>query len=433
MHPGGIEPPSKAPQALILSIKLWVLEATIVPREISLFLWKYRLIVPLFLKITDRTMKDMASARALSRGIGSILLLFFGWLFCSHFSHQVYSVSQDVRISEVQIAGNMGANDEFVELYNSSSVPINLTGWRLSKQSSSASASAQILVASLSGSIAGKGFYLIAHPNFSGAITPDRFYSATSSGGIAANNTVLLYSDAGKTLVDLVGMGTAQTYETASTHVPGTGQSIERKACSSSTASTLAAGGDDESSGNALDTDVNSTDFVLQSIPVPQNSSSLTEESVCGSLQIPTPTSTPQPTASPTPSPTPLPTETPLPTATPISTPGVIPTPSPSPLPTVIPTPAPSTTPLPTTSPTPSPSVSPTPSSTPLPTATPTTFPSATPQPSKPPKAHDRHHEYTIHIHFFRHRYSCGVRFEDNREKKLFSFIPKIILRRQDE
>ena len=83
------------------------------------------------------------------------------------------------------------------------------------------------------------------------------------------------------------------------------------------------------------------------------------------------PTPTPTPSPTPTPTPTPSPTPIPTPTPTPSPTPSPTPTPSPSPTPTVTPTPSPTPTPTPSPSPTPTSTPTPTPSVTPTPTPSP--------------------------------------------------------------
>jgi len=225
--------------------------------------------------------------------------------------HLVYSAANHVLISEIQIAGS-SADDEFVELYNPTDADILLDDWRLSKKTASGTESN--LVSSLSGTIPAGGYFLIAHSDtaYDDLVAPDLYYSAPSN-ALASNNTVLLYSDAGFTLVDKVGMGTATDFETAAAPVPETDGSIERTPI-------------DE------DTDNNSTDFTPRTLSDPQNSSL-------------SPTSTPTPTPSPTPTATasPEPTQSPSPTLEPTPTP----TPTPSPTPTLTPSPTPTTTPTP--------------------------------------------------------------------------------------
>lgn len=258
----------------------------------------------------------------------------------------VLSVSETVLISEIQIEGS-GANDEFVELYNSSDLPVDLTGWRLAKKTATSTAEPQNLAASLSGTIQPHSYFLIAHPGYTNAtVSADLFYSATSS-GIAANNTVLLFRDAGITIVDKVGMGTAFDNETQATVVPDNDESIERKANESSTADSMGPGGANETDGNGRDSDNNNNDFILRKSSDPQNSSSSVEP------EIPEPTSTNTPTPTLTETPTPTPTEEPTPTETQTPTPTVMTTPTDSPTPTPTESPTPTLTPAPSTTPTP--------------------------------------------------------------------------------
>lgn len=304
----------------------------------------------------------------------SIVLLI---LFSVYRVHSVRSATAThVVISEVQISGSSDADDEFVEVYNPTNSVVDLTGWRLTRKTSTGTQSN--LVASMSGSLASHSYFLIApSPDYLGSTVQDLNYSTTSR--LAASNTVLLYSDAGITLVDKVGLGTATDNETSAFATnPTAGQSIERKANSSSDATSMGSGGTDEFLGNGEDTDNNSTDFVLRVASQPQNSSSVIE-----------PTASLSPSATPAESPSPSPEESvsPSPSASPSESPAASPSPSasPEPSPSQSPSPAPSTSPSPSPeiSPSPSPVLSPSPSLSPSPT--PISSPSATPQPSPTP------------------------------------------------
>ena len=161
------------------------------------------------------------------------------------------SMGDNILISEIQIDGGI-TTDEFVELHNPTLVEISITGWRLNRKTGGGTES--ILVSSLSGSIPSGGYYLIAHDNFDGIVIPDINYSNS----IAPNNTVVLYSDAGVTIVDKVGMGTAIDAEGTATSVPGANKSIERFP--------------GYPTANSVDTDNNVNDFFTQSDPNPRNS-----------------------------------------------------------------------------------------------------------------------------------------------------------------
>lgn len=229
------------------------------------------------------------------------------------------AANDHVVISEIQIAGTT-TTDEFVELYNPTGNVIDMTGWRLTRKNSSGTEAN--LVAGITGSIPSQGYFLIGHDiDYDGVPTLDQAYSAPSN-ALTNNFSVLLYSDAGTTLVDKVGFGTSPDFETAvfPSNPPVNG-SIERI--------------------NNSDTDNNSVDFQSQDTSNPQNSQSVL------------PTSTPTPTATATP--TEIPTQTP--TITPTSTPTEVPTETPSATqtPVVTPTPTPTTTSTPTATATPSP------------------------------------------------------------------------------
>lgn len=152
------------------------------------------------------------------------------------------NVSAAIVINEIQIGGDT-STDEFIELYNNGSETINLTGWRLSKRTASATES-NLLTTFPDTNLAANSTMVIGHTNFTG--TADINYSTQNS--VAANNSVVLYSDAGDTVVDLVGMGDATSFEGATTVAPENSQSIARS--------------------NGSDTNNNESDFKLGS-PTP--------------------------------------------------------------------------------------------------------------------------------------------------------------------
>lgn len=236
-------------------------------------------------------------------------------------------------ISEVQIAGAT-AGDEFVELYNPTSSVVDLSGWRLRRETSTGGDGGN-LVASLSGNIPAHGFFLVTpQSGYTGSASADQMYSVAGN-PVAANNTVLLFSDAAITLVEKVGVGSgASTAEGTGTATPAAGQSVERKANPSSTDISMGSGGVDEFGGNGEDTNDNSADLVLRNVSQPQNSSSAVEPVSGTPTEIPTPTTEPSIT----------PSETPTPTLEPSITPTEVPIPTLSPTPTATPTVSPSPT-----------------------------------------------------------------------------------------
>jgi hypothetical protein len=274
----------------------------------------------------------------------AILIFLLDSGFRSFTFQKVYSVSPNVVISEIQVRSDADTDDEFVELYNPSGSPVDLTGWKLARKTQSG-LTQNNLIASMSGTIPAKGYFLIASPESLASGSADEVYGTSSH--ISVDNTVLLFGADGTTLVDMVGMGVSSASETASIDNPISGGSVERKAQSSSSDVTMGLGGTDEFAGNGWDTDDNSADFLERTVSQPQNSLSTIEPPI---LPTPTDTATPTPseTVTPTPTETPTPSETPTPTPTetPIPTPTENPTPTTTPTPTILPTPTPSPTPF---------------------------------------------------------------------------------------
>lgn len=186
-------------------------------------------------------------------------------------------VANHVVISEVQISGDgvSPSDDEFVELYNPTSEAIVMTAWRLRRKNSAGTE--ETLVNTLNGTIPAHGYFLIVDANgYNGGVAGDTPYSAPSQ-AMTNSYTVLLYGDAGITLVDKLGFGTSPDPEISPFLTnPTSGQSLERKALSTSTSITME-GGSDVLKGNGYDAGDNSTDFVLRLVSDPQNSSSSTE------------------------------------------------------------------------------------------------------------------------------------------------------------
>jgi hypothetical protein len=174
-------------------------------------------------------------------------------------------IANHVVISDVQVEGAT-ANDEFVELYNPTNIPISLSGWYLTKKTSGGNEQNLLADIPIGKSIPARGFFLITpQTGYTGPVTADTTYSQTSY-FIATDNTVILYSDNKITVVDKVGFGDAVDNETLSYPTnPPDNKSLQRKINA-----TLNESG---SYGPAWDTDNNSVDFFIQTNPNPQNSS----------------------------------------------------------------------------------------------------------------------------------------------------------------
>ncbi len=285
---------------------------------------------------------------------GIIVLTVLSFLAISH-STYIKAAATHIVISQIQAAGSGSGNadQEFVELFNPTASSIDITGWRLKEENPTNSSSSN-LVASMSGVISSHGYFLVGSPTYPGSPAADEIYSASSS-AFTANSTIVLFSDAGTTIVDKVGMGTAVDKETNTAPAPTPSGSIQRKL--------------DENAGHGTDTDDNSADFESVAVSAPRNSLTI----------IATATPTETPTSTPTPSPTNTPAATPTLTPSPSPTPTEVPTATPTATPTASPTATSTPTTTPTQTPTQTPTATPTSSPTNTPTATPSTNPTATP------------------------------------------------------
>ncbi len=173
------------------------------------------------------------------------------------------AAADHVVISELETRGAT-AYDEFVELYNPTDNAIDLAGWRMQYKSATGTTYSDKVTMSSGAVIPAHGFFLIAASsgNYTGSTTPDVLFAA----GLADAGGHVRILDASSVEVDRVGWGTAIDAEggspagTPSAYVP-----LERKASAGSTASGLWTGGAEEFEGNGQDTNVNGSDFVVQS------------------------------------------------------------------------------------------------------------------------------------------------------------------------
>src|SRR5437867_2298462 len=172
-----------------------------------------------------------------------------------------------VVISEFATRGPASATDEFVELYNPTDNPIDISGWTLQYDAASAGANWLNRAAlPANTSIPGRGFFLIANTSYAGSPTPDYTSSSWTSGTGMADNGSARIIDASLVEVDRVAWGTGDQPEGSPTSNHGTtanSNSVERKANATSTAASLASGAD-LNLGNGQDTNNNANDFVVQ-------------------------------------------------------------------------------------------------------------------------------------------------------------------------
>lgn len=177
------------------------------------------------------------------------------------------AAANHVVISEFATRGPTAATDEFVELYNPTNAPIDISGWKLQYKSATGTTWNDRGVLPANTFIAAHGYFLIANQSYIGAVTPDFSSGAWNSGTGMADNGHERIIDASAVEVDLVGWGTAIAPEGTAAPNHGTSAnslSVERKALATSTADSLFTGGAHALLGNGQDTNVNSADYVVQ-------------------------------------------------------------------------------------------------------------------------------------------------------------------------
>src|SRR5436190_3209329 len=179
-------------------------------------------------------------------------------------AQQTPEVSPHLVISQVQPGGAASANDEFVEIHNTSSSPIDLNGYRLVYRSQNGQSDVLVPFAAWTTStiLPAGGYYLIASNSYDGSATPDITYNngtcacamAAAQGGLAIRNGA---NDSGS-IIDSVGWGTITNgfNEGTTTTAPGNDNGKARK------------------QSGCQDTDSNASDFETLTPSAPRNSSS---------------------------------------------------------------------------------------------------------------------------------------------------------------
>lgn len=179
-------------------------------------------------------------------------------------SSQEFQLIPKILITEVQIASALSANDDFIELYNSSTGAADISGFQLKKKSSTGSEySIRLLPAGTV--IQAQSYFLWLNSDY--AASSQILADATSTQTLAKNNSIAIL-DKDKNIIDQAAFGTSTDafLETASyPENPREGESLGRKWLSDSQ--------------NYQDTDNNQEDFEIQS-PTPkyQNQSPEPEE-----------------------------------------------------------------------------------------------------------------------------------------------------------
>jgi len=101
-------------------------------------------------------------------------------------------------ISEILAGISADADYEFIELYNSTDAPIDLTGWSIKRKSSTGNEYSLLVASRLSGKIIPPKSYFLAvnEGKYTGSVSPDVSW-ATSNKLAYTNNAVILYDATG--------------------------------------------------------------------------------------------------------------------------------------------------------------------------------------------------------------------------------------------
>jgi hypothetical protein len=193
--------------------------------------------------------------------LASLLLSSVKWERSSARAAPARAASVDagkVVISELRTIGPNGSQDEFIELYNRTNAPIDITSWEIWKSGGCGTATSNVAAMGAVTLLGGQRYLLGNTTGYSGAVALDQGYSTNiaDDGGIA-----LL--DGGGDFVDQVGMCSTTEFKEydisnpqyLSPLVGTTDQSYER------------------ANNGCTDTDDNYQDFAIRSPGSPQNSS----------------------------------------------------------------------------------------------------------------------------------------------------------------
>lgn len=204
------------------------------------------------------------SLRLQPRHISVIVRLFFAALISASAlgPASLSAISTTIVISEFRVRGPNGGSDEFVELYNASTSPVDISGWKLRGSNAAGTVGTRVTI-NAGVTLAPGCHYLLTNSStsggpYSGAVVGDQTYGTgiTDDGGLA----ITMADDS---IVDQVGLSNGSAFKEgaplASLGSSNQNRSYERKP-----------GG---SAGSSTDTDNNTSDFQLIGPSDPQKAS----------------------------------------------------------------------------------------------------------------------------------------------------------------
>ncbi|MCA9337856.1 lamin tail domain-containing protein [Candidatus Saccharibacteria bacterium] len=158
------------------------------------------------------------------------------------------SAGTSVVISEVVAGTSASAGQEIVELYNNSTNTIDVSGWKIIFVSSSGS---QKELTTLSGTMLAGEVLLLASPSY--PLAAEVVDGSFADGSLTYNGHIMV-QDQSLQIIDIVGWGSALSYEGAPTATLSGGKALERYAgCEA----------------GLIDTGNNSQDFFVDQVPTP--------------------------------------------------------------------------------------------------------------------------------------------------------------------
>jgi hypothetical protein len=105
---------------------------------------------------------------------------------------QAYEAPAAIKISQVQVSGPAGSDDEFIEIHNAGASDASLSGWSIQYKSASSGFPLTAKRNLPDVTIPAGRYYLIARSAYSGSVTPDLVHSSFSLSGAAAGAMVFL-------------------------------------------------------------------------------------------------------------------------------------------------------------------------------------------------------------------------------------------------
>src|SRR5262249_4593244 len=108
-----------------------------------------------------------------------------------------------VRINEFSTGVAGAAANEFVELFNPGSTPVDLSGYKLAYRSAAGTSDVVLATIPATTTIAASGYYLFGGSAYAGSATPDQTFTT----GLASSGGGLGLRSADGNLVDSVGYG----------------------------------------------------------------------------------------------------------------------------------------------------------------------------------------------------------------------------------